>query len=51
MHNDMRSTAPELFKGKRLRRLVRTMGTGLCVGKQMAEARAQDHRPVRLYRF
>src|SRR5713101_9436728 len=34
----------QLFKGKRLTRLVRETGTRLRVGKKMIQAVAQDHR-------
>lgn len=41
--NNMRPTATQLLKGKRLTRLVDKTGTGFRVGKQMVEAVTQDH--------
>src|SRR5712691_5946952 len=42
--NDMRPATAQLFKGKRLPRLVRKTNPGLRVAKQMIQAIAQDHR-------
>jgi D-alanyl-D-alanine dipeptidase len=42
--NDMRPATAQLFKGKRLPRLVRKTAPSLRVAKQMLQAIAQDHR-------